>query len=254
MEKLFEDELTYFASSLSFYTIFSLIPLMMIGMSIITSLPSFKSNYEQIKTFLLNNVIPVRGEQLSGYIDMFLQNSSTMGVFGIVYALFASAMFFDNYEYVVAKIFKVRKKSIWSMLSTYWTFITLMPIALGIAIYISTYLQTFTGFDLFQIFPYLIVWATFFVGYKISTTEVILYKAVFISSFISSGIWYITKLLFVYYVMYNKAYTSLYGSFSVLLFFFLWLYVSWIIYLYGLKMCAILQDRYKGDDDVTQEG
>jgi membrane protein len=248
IEKLFEDELTYFASSLSFYTIFSIIPLMMIGFSIATSLPSFEENYRQLETFLLENVIPLKSEELQGYIDIFLANSATMGVFGLVYALFATAMFFDNYEYVVAKIFKVEKKKIWNMLSTYWTFMTLMPIALGISFYLSTVVQGYTGFDLLAIFPYLIVWFTFFVAYKISTSETILYKAVFISSFFSSLTWYVGKSLFIYYVMYNKAYTSLYGSFSIILFFFLWLYISWIIYLYGLKMCAILHNKYKDKD------
>ncbi|MGM0533798.1 MAG: YihY/virulence factor BrkB family protein [Campylobacterota bacterium] len=242
--KLFEDELTYFASSLSFYTIFSIVPLMMIGFSIATSLPSFEQYYGQIEQFLLQNVIPVKNEQIGVYIDMFLENSSTMGVFGLIYALFATAMFFDNYEYVVAKIFKVRKKSIWNMLSTYWTFMTLMPIALGVSFYLSAAFGDYTGFDLSFVLPYLIVWATFFVAYKISTSETILYKAVFISSFVSSLVWYIGKSVYIYYVMYNKAYTSLYGSFSMVLFFFLWLYVSWIIYLYGLKMCAILHEKY----------
>jgi len=58
IKKLFEDELTYFASSLSFYTIFSIIPLMMIGFSIATSLPSFEQNYKQIEQFLFENVMP----------------------------------------------------------------------------------------------------------------------------------------------------------------------------------------------------
>jgi len=245
IKKLFEDELTYFASSLSFYTIFSIIPLMMIGFSIATSLPSFEQNYKQIEQFLFENVMPIKSEELVGYIDIFLANSATMGVFGLIYALFATALFFDNYEYVVSKIFKVKKKSIWNMLSTYWTFMTLMPIALGISFYISTFVQGYTGFDLLRIFPYLIVWATFFVAYKISTSETILYKAVFISSFFSSLTWYVGKSVYVYYVIYNKAYTSLYGSFSMVLFFFLWLYLSWIIYLYGLKMCAILHNKYK---------
>lgn len=137
------------------------------------------------------------------------------------------------------------------MLSTYWTFMTLMPIALGVSFYLSTVVQGYTGFDLLSIFPYLIVWFTFFVAYKISTSETILYKAVFISSFFSSLTWYIGKSLFIYYVMYNKAYTSLYGSFSIILFFFLWLYISWIIYLYGLKMCAILHNKYKDKDEAV---
>lgn len=251
-KQFFDKELIYFASSLSFYTIFSIIPLMMIGFSIATSMPTFEQNFEQIEQFLYENVMPVKSDEIIVYIDMFLENSAAMGAFGLIYALFATALFFDNYEYIVSKIFKAKKKNIWNMLSTYWTFMTLMPIALGISFYTSSFVEAFTGFDILAIFPYLIVWATFFIAYKISTGEIIYYKAVLISSLVSSLVWYVGKSIFVYYVMYNQAYTSLYGSFSMILFFFLWLYVSWIIYLYGLKMCAILHYSYKNKDTKAE--
>ena len=52
-----------------------------------------------------------------------------------------------------------------------------------------------------------------------------------LTSFASSMIWYISKNLFVYYVVYNTTYTNIYGSFSTILFFVVWLYISWVIYL-----------------------
>ncbi|MFC2748099.1 MAG: YhjD/YihY/BrkB family envelope integrity protein, partial [Campylobacter concisus] len=36
-----------------------------------------------------------------------------------------------------------------------------------------------------------------------------------------------------------------YGSFSAVLFFFVWIYISWIIFLYGLKLCAYLSNSSK---------
>ncbi|WWW12312.1 YhjD/YihY/BrkB family envelope integrity protein [Arcobacter cryaerophilus gv. pseudocryaerophilus] len=54
----------------------------------------------------------------------------------------------------------------------------------------------------------------------------------------------ITKNLFIYYVVYNKTYTTIYGSLSTLLFSILWIYISWIIYLYGIKICHKLNMKY----------
>jgi membrane protein len=65
-------------------------------------------------------------------------------------------------------------------------------------------------------------------------------KSVALSSFIASSIWYISKATFVYYVSYNKTYSSIYGSFSTIMFFFIWIYFSWVIYIYGLKVCYLL--------------
>jgi membrane protein len=43
--------------------------------------------------------------------------------------------------------------------------------------------------------------------------------------------------MFIYYIFLNKSYTTLYGSFSIVLFLFLWTYVSWFIFLHGLRLC-----------------
>ena len=79
--------------------------------------------------------------------------------------------------------------------------------------------------------------------YAISAKVKIHLKSALIASFIASLVWYISKNLFVYYVAYNKTYLTIYGSFSILLFFFLWIYFSWFIYLYGLKLCFLLNEK-----------
>jgi len=50
-------------------------------------------------------------------------------------------------------------------------------------------------------------------------------------------------VIFVYYVTFNKTYTTLYGSFSTIMFFLIWIYLSWIIFLYGVKFCYYLNRR-----------
>ena len=70
-------------------------------------------------------------------------------------------------------------------------------------------------------------------------------KAAFITSFIIAAVWTIAKNGFVYYVFYNKTYSTVYGSFSIVLFTFVWIYTSWIIFVYGLKLCYLIDRAYK---------
>jgi membrane protein len=84
----------------------------------------------------------------------------------------------------------------------------------------------------------------FFALFKLSVNKIIDNKAALISSFITLTTLSITKNLFIYYVVYNKTYTTIYGSLSTLLFTFLWIYISWIIYLYGIKICHKLNMKY----------
>ncbi|MCF6201442.1 MAG: YihY family inner membrane protein [Hydrogenimonas sp.] len=252
LKKFYDPDITFYAASLSFYTIFTLIPLLLVSFSIIVRLPNFSEQYEKIKSFIFSNIMPASQETVSAYIDTFLANTSKLGVIGFIFIIIASIMFFQNYEYIVAKIFKAKQKGFWNALTTYWTLITLGPMALAGSIYLSVKIQYFldqstytSGIDFLSIFPYLIIWMLFFVTYKISTTVVIRFKAALLSSFFASLIWYMGKNIFIYYTLHNKTYATVYGSFSTLLFFFLWIYLSWIIFLYGQKLCYLLNEIEK---------
>ncbi len=256
LERFYDPDIPYYAASLSFYTIFTLIPLLLVSFSIVVRLPNFGEQYERIKSFIFSNIMPASQEIVANYIDTFLANTSKLGIIGFIFILIASIMFFQNYEYIVGKIFKTRQKGFWSALTTYWTLITLGPMALAGSIYLSLRIQYFldqssytSGIDFLSIFPYLIIWMLFFITYKISTTIVIRFKAAMISSFFASSIWYVGKNIFIYYTVHNKTYTTIYGSFSTLLFFFLWIYLSWIIFLYGQKLCYLLNKKEEEQDN-----
>ena len=93
--------------------------------------------------------------------------------------------------------------------------------------------------------PYLIVWLVFYIAYQLSAHTHIDFVAALSSSFISSMIWYVSKSAFVFYVVHNKTYASVYGGISTVLFFFLWIYISWAIFLHGLRLCYLID---KNDD------
>ena len=252
LEGFVDKELTLFAASLSFYTIFTIIPLLMIVMALITSLPNFSDHYMTIKTFIFSNLMPVNSGAMMGYIDGFLQNSVKMGVIGFASVIVASLLFFQNFEYIVNRIFHAQKRTVWESVTTYWTLITLTPIALGVSFYISTELALIVDesglsgwINIIKIFLYLIVWALFFLIYQIAANVKIEPKASLIASFVTSSIFSIAKASFIYYVVYNKTYATIYGSFAIVIFLFFWIYVSWIIFIYGMKLCHIINRIYE---------
>ena len=106
-----EDELFVYASSLSFYTIFALIPLLLIVFSILFLLPNFQEKFGKFKEIILSNVLPTHIEMISAWIDPLIEHSSKMGIIGFVYILFTSIMFFRNYEYITSKMFNSKPRS-----------------------------------------------------------------------------------------------------------------------------------------------
>ena len=55
--------------------------------------------------------------------------------------------------------------------------------------------------------------------------------------------------------MINTTYVSLYGSLSVMIIFFLWVYLSWMIFLYGLQIAKFLEVREEKEiaDETSEE-
>jgi len=255
-----DKELTLFAASLSFYTIFTIIPLLLIIMAILTSLPSFAEYYEKIQGFIFSNLMPVNSDTVMIQINSFLQNSSKMGAIGFLAILVSSMLFFKNFEYIANKIFHAAPRTLWESITTYWTLLTLTPIALGVSFYITGYIAALiasnsltSGLNILPLIPYIIIWGLFFLIFQIAANAKINPKASLISSFVVSVIFSMSKNAFIYYVFLNKSYTTMYGSFAILMFLFLWIYVSWIIFLYGLKLCYIIDKIYKNRAYINEQ-
>lgn len=219
-------------------------------------MPSFQSYYEKVQSFIFSSLIPTQQDIVITYLGQFMENTLNMGALGLLFVLYISVMFFLDYEKIVSKIFEVPMRSFWEAIATYWTMLTLMPLGLALSLYTSSlaqdvllYNEVTSSINLLQFSPYFIIWLLFLVMYTISAKVKIHLKSALIASFIASLVWYASKTFFVYYVAYNKTYLSIYGSFSILLFFFLWIYFSWFIYLYGLKLCFLLNEKERAQSE-----
>ena len=251
---MFDREITVYASSLSFYTIFTVVPLLIISLSLIANVPVFEEQYAKIQIFLFDNIMPVQTAAIAGYLESFFENSVQLGVIGFTTMIVSSLLFFQNFEHIVSKIFHAEKRGIWEAVTTYWTLITLTPIVLIASMSLKAYIESqVSGLVLgaLSVFPFLLLWGIFFLVYKIAVNAVVSTKAAALSSFVVAVVWGIAKNSFIQYVFYNKTYATMYGSFSALIFFFLWIYVSWIIVIYGMKLCYLIDRASKSHDSHT---
>jgi membrane protein len=244
---LLDSKIGYYASSLSWSTLFSMIPLLVILLWIFTKLPVFEDLQKQIETLVLNNLMPANSEMVLDYINTFMENSHKLGYVGVFYVTFAAILFFKNYDYIVNDIFDVPHRSIPKAFRTYTLLLIFIPLVTGTSLYLSLSAQTYldknaitSSIHLFSLLPFTLSWIMFYVLYRYTPNVQVSLSAALISSFITSLIWYLSKNGFILYVLHNKTYASVYGSVSTLLFFFLWIYISWAIFLHGLKFCALL--------------
>ena len=244
---LFDDRLGYYASSLSWSTIFAIIPLLVIFLYVFTTLPLFQEVYDKVEQIIFTNLMPTQSEEIMHYLNTFIANSDKLGLVGVFYVTFAAIMFFKNYDYIVNDIFELPVRGVVKSVKTYLILIVVLPTVIGASFYLSSFIQHYLDqnsltsmIHLYALIPYFIVWIAFYVAYQLSANTRIKKRAAVVSSFIASLIWYLGKSGFVFYVLHNKTYTSIYGSISTVLFFLLWIYISWAIFLHGLRFCYLL--------------
>jgi len=256
LSDLFDDKIGHYASSLSWSTLFSIIPLLVIMLWVFTTLPLFDTVLEKIESLIFSNLLPTDSKEAMAYINTFMENSNKLGYVGAFYVTFAAVMFFKNYDYIVNDIFSTPSRSILQAVRTYLLLLLVIPALMGASFYLSTFIQGYldknsitSNIHIFYFLPYLIVWMVFYVLYQMSANTSITISSAMISSFITSLVWYLSKNAFIFYVLHNKTYESVYGSISILLFFFLWIYISWAIFLHGLKFCDLL-NRGKEIDQI----
>ncbi len=249
-----DHNLLHYASSLSFHTILALIPILLISLYLFVHLDFFAPHLETIKQFIFSSIIPVQQEYVAQNIDAFMENAYKMGILGLIFVLYVSVMFFDDFEYVINRIYGVPPRKFFHSISIYLTMVILMPLGVAASFYLTIKANLLiAGFEythwinILSIASFLITWLVFYIVYKISPNIYVHKRAALLSSFAASLIWYISKNLFVFYVTFNKTYTTLYGSFSTMMFFLIWIYLSWIIFLYGVKLCVWLNRRIDVD-------
>ncbi|MBL0686660.1 MAG: YihY family inner membrane protein [Sulfurospirillum sp.] len=247
-----DPSIAHYSSSLSFHTILSLIPVLLITFTIFTKMTSFEEYYEKIQNFIFNSIIPAKQDLVAPYLNKLIENTGSMGITGFIFIMYVSMMFFLDYEKIMSQVFNTKKRTLWKSVVTYWSMLVLMPIGLSLSFYLSSIINNFlssnditSSINILPSLPYFIIWFLFFIMFVVSANKILKKKSTLLASFITSFIWYNSKSLFIYYVAYNKTYLSIYGSFSILMFFFLWVYFSWLIYIYGAKLCSVLDEKQR---------
>jgi len=248
-----DHSLLHYSASLSFHTLLSMIPILLISFYIFTKFHIFDAYMDKVRGYIFSFIIPTNKDLIANNIEQFITNTYHLGIIGIVFVIYVSVMFFDDFEYVVNKIFKVPPRNFFHSIALYLTISLVVPVFMSLSIFLSIKAKLLLSFD-FSFISYVMVWGMFFLLYKVSANIKVSTKAALLSSFIASVIWSLSKYFFVLYITYNKTYSTIYGSFSVVMFFLIWLYISWIIFLYGVKLCYYLnQNSVNSKEKQNQE-
>ncbi|MDU7692821.1 MAG: YhjD/YihY/BrkB family envelope integrity protein [Helicobacter sp.] len=235
--EFFNSEILYFAASLSFYTIFSIIPILWIILWITLSIDPM------IWKLILHSIIP-SSINIDDVVKNSIANASKMGTFGILYMLLTSFLFVRNYMFISSKMLdKSPHHNLGIQLITYVIFMIGIPAFALLALFVNKILLEHLGFG--GILKLLVNAALFALLFLAGARSFRGFLFLLLSSLICAILWQGISQLFVNFIAYNTAYPSIYGGMGIFLVFLFWVYLFFIVLLFGMRICAFLEFFFK---------
>jgi len=87
-----------------------------------------------------------------------------------------------------------------------------------------------------QVVVFLFTAVLFYTLYRFSPVETISRKALFVSALTAATLFSLSKVAFSWYVLIAKANTLIYGALAALIFFYLWLYYTSLVFILGAEV------------------
>ena len=242
------------ASSLSFSTVFALIPALALLLAAVAAYPGLRTLKARMEDFLLSNLMPETGLHVGVAIAGFVRAAGELTAVGIVGLIAAALVLLVSIESAFNKIFRVaRHRRLAIRLLVFWTLMTIGPLLLGLGFSlfgIFTALPLFGGpeeashFDLVlgSVAPAVLGWVVLTVLYAIVPNRRVFLKDAMIGALLAAGLLTFVRYTFAFYVLTMTAYQAIYGALAAIPIFLIWIFVVWTIVLAGAVVTATLPD------------
>lgn len=232
----FDDRLALYSGSMSFITIFSFVPFMMLCVFAAVNVIAFDGYFQSFKVFLYENLFEGSADSIVGYLDGFLQNSKKLGLLGLLFAIYSVYVFIKQLDFCVSEMSKQKPDFTAARFIKYLVTVLALIVLTSFSTLIESALSYF-GFGFLGFLTTVVqIWIGIFVFFNMLLP---VYKGIiytFLDSFIASFAIAGSKKLFVYYVVTGTSYTTIYGPFATIFIFFVWLNLSWYIFFAALKL------------------
>lgn len=250
--RLREDRLFDAAGSLTFTTVLAVVPLLTVMLALFTAFPLFDQFRVNLQEYFIRSLMPDSiSKAVLNYLNTFANKAARISAVGGVFLFVTSLALIFSIDRTFNTIWRVRRpRSFWKRLITYWAAISVGPLLIGASITLTTVLLSkagkgadswLSGFDwLFNIFPLLFSVAAFTLLYHTLPAKPVRWNDALAGGLIAGLAFEVAKRLFAYFITQFPTYTAVYGAFAAVPIFLLWVYLSWLIILFGAAVSATI--------------
>ena len=257
-ERFREDRLGITASSLTFTTTISLVPLFTVALAIFSAFPMFDRLQVTLQRWLVQSLVPPDiAKQVLSYLNQFAGKAGQMGWAGALVLLVTALALILTIDRKLNDIWRVRQsRPLTQRILVYWAVLTLGPLLLAGSLTVTSFVlgasrgvvSTMPGGVRLLLESVQLAIVTFGIAalYRyVPNTRVRWSHALIGAFFVAAGLEVAKKLLAVYLAQ-VPTYSVVYGTFATVPILLIWFYVAWVIVLLGAVVAAYLPSLLSG--------
>jgi len=290
--RIYRSQLPRMAAALAYRTLFSIVPLLVVGLVVIGAFADDAQVEQAVRQVLgftgidkiaVSEPVPEGAEPAAEpdpsaevhpalgadqpmsadeWIAGLVQRVrgipyKTLGFMGVLFLVYAAMSLFMEVERAFNQIYHARASRDWfTKILTYWGVATL-----GIVLLVATFfvgqrvveiigefaggmgalgsiLVTAFGFCVTVCISALLLVSL----YKLVPNTDVSFRSALAGALLAAVLWEAGKWGFTQYVRYSAGYSRIYGSVALIPLFMMWVYVTWLIVLFGLQVACTLQN------------
>lgn len=248
LKQIREAQLPQAASSLSYTTILSIIPLLAVSFSIFQAFGGLDKLYGILEPFILEHLAEGSSEQTIATLRTLIGNvrASTIGITGFVGLVFTSMAMRSSVERAVNQVWRTPiSRKLFSRITSYWFFITLGPLSVSMVIgFLGSEGLGKIGWLPSAVGVFLGLFAGFFAFYKWVPHRHVHVAPASIAALMTTMVFLIARASYGIYTSRFVSYNKLYGSLAAIPILLVWIYICWLVVLGGAALSATIQRRF----------
>ncbi len=233
------------ASALAYTTLLTIVPLMALSLSVLTIFPIFDDVTKKIQDFVFLNFVAGSADIIQQHLLSFAAAARQLSITGLIFLVLTAVMMVFNMETDFNAIWQVqRRRHGAAAFFIYLAVLIFFPIFVGLGMLISLDLGSLPWIKktseaiglrplLLHYLPYLLTWSAFALLYKTVPNCTVKIRHALVGSFVAMLLFESAKYGFTWYLANFPSYELLYGALAAIPIFLMWLYLTWLIILFG---------------------
>jgi membrane protein len=256
-----QDRLGLSAGSLTFTATLALVPLFTVALSVFTAFPMFGRLQDALEKWLTHRLIPAGiADNVMGYLTQFSSKAGALGITGFAAFTFTAVSLVLTIDRTLNDIWRVRRqRPIGQRVLVYWAMLTLGPLVMATSVAIISYVVTRSrGWApglasipgsvhvMFSLLQFALMSGALTLLYRYVPNTPVRWRDAGAGGLLAclgltlarQGLgWYLGRI---------PTYSVIYGAFATLPILLLWIYLSWLVVLFGAVIAAYLPSLLHG--------